>query len=424
MTKQTKQSLTSLPLSGYRILDLTDEKGLFCGKLLADLGADVIKVEPPGGDLARYIGPFYKDIQNPERSLFWFAYNTSKRGITLNINSERGCIILKRLIRTSDVVLESFKPSYLKNRGLGFEELSHVNPRIIMTSITPFGQEGPYSQYEVSELVVWSMGGYTYLCGNPDGPPVQITCGQAYLHGSAEATVATMIALYRREEIGGGGQHIDVSIQASVAKDLLNAPLYGELQGVELKRAGTYRVGLSAGIRARNLWQCRDGYVSFLIFGGSFGARSNRALVEYMDSEGMAPQFMKEIDWDHLDLSQMTQELMDRMERVIQEFFLKHTKRELFVEAENRRMTVYPVNTIEDIYNDHHLADVGFWQKVDHPELGEKIVYPGGMVRSTQEILRQQTRAPLIGENNKEIYQEELGYSDEELSLFRKEGTI
>ena len=137
-------------LDPYRILDLSDEKGVLCGKVLADLGADVLKIEPPGGDPMRHIGPFYHDTPDPEKSLYWFTFNTSKRSITLDITKSDGQKIFKRLAKTADFVIECFSPGYLDRLGLGYSVLSELNPRLIMTSITPFGQSGPYRDYKAT----------------------------------------------------------------------------------------------------------------------------------------------------------------------------------------------------------------------------------------------------------------------------------
>jgi len=154
-------------LSGYRVLDLTDEKGLICGKILSDRGADVIKIERPGGDPARNIGPFYKDIPDPQKSLSWFFTNLNKRGITLNIETADGREILKRLVKTAHFVIESFEPGYMEGLGLGYCDLEKINPGIVMTPITPFGQTGPHAHYQATDIVLWSMGGMQYMCACP-----------------------------------------------------------------------------------------------------------------------------------------------------------------------------------------------------------------------------------------------------------------
>lgn len=169
-------------LDGYRVLDLTDEKGLLCGRMLADLGADVIKIEKPGGDPARFRGPFYKDDPHPEKSFYWFALNLNKRSVTLDVETADGRDIFNRLVKTADFVIESFPPGHMKDIGLGYEALEKINPRVILTSITPFGQTGPYKDWKASELVAWAMGGFMFLCGDADRAPVQIACPQSYFH--------------------------------------------------------------------------------------------------------------------------------------------------------------------------------------------------------------------------------------------------
>jgi len=410
-------------LSPYRVLDLTDEKGLFCAKVLADLGADVIKVEPPGGSSARTIGPFYHDIPHPEKSLFWFAYNANKRGITLNIACEDGREVLKKLVARADIVIESFAPGYMEGLGLGYDDLCRIKPDIILTSITPFGQDGPYRDFQSSDLVCWSMGGFAYLTGDPDRPPVQVSFPQAYLTGANEASVATMVALYYRE-ICGEGQHVDVSIQASVAKNMMNAPLFWEEGGVNIGRAGPFRVGLSLATGQRVIWKCKDGEVSFFFWGGKAGARINRALVEYMDEDGIAPKSMKEMRWDTFDMATATEELFNDFSRHVGKFFLSHTKKDLFEKGIKKMMTVYPVQDATDIAADPHLKERGFWEGLGHPELEGQVLYPNLPFILSEELGKGKTRAPLIGEHNEEIYRGELGISSEEMVTLKELGAI
>jgi crotonobetainyl-CoA:carnitine CoA-transferase CaiB-like acyl-CoA transferase len=214
MREIEKPQKVELLLEPYRVLDLTDAKGLLCGKILADLGADVIKIERPGGDPARNIGPFYHGIPHPEKSLFWFAYNANKKSITLNIESTDGQELLKKLVAKTNIVLESFTPGYMESLGLSYEKLTSVNRQLIMVSISAFGQTGPYKDYKASDIVLVAMGGSMYLYGDSDRPPVRISFPQAYLHASADAAVASVIALYYQQVIGEG-QHVDVSAQES-----------------------------------------------------------------------------------------------------------------------------------------------------------------------------------------------------------------
>ncbi|HEX7475461.1 MAG TPA: CoA transferase, partial [Dehalococcoidales bacterium] len=199
-------------LNSPRVLDLTDKNGFLCGKILADLGADVIKIEKPGGDQDRSMGPFYHHCLDPEKSLHWFAYNANKRGITLKIDSKDGQQILKRLASKADFIVESFAPGYLDELGLGYSDLCTINPRIVFTSITPFGQTGPYKDFKASDLEVMAMSGLMYITGRPDEAPLRISFPQSFLLAAAHAAAASMVAYFHRESTGCG-QHVDVSAQ-------------------------------------------------------------------------------------------------------------------------------------------------------------------------------------------------------------------
>lgn len=411
------------PLSNYRALDLTDEKGLFCGKILADLGADVIKIERPGGDRARDIGPFYHDIAHREKSLFWMAYNANKRSITLNLGTADGRYLFKRLAKTADFVIESFVPGHMTNLGLGFEELRDINPRIIVTSISPFGQTGPYKDYKAPDIVCMAMGGIMSLTGDPDRPPVRISCPQAHLLGAAEAAVGTLIAHYNREA-SGEGQYVDSSIQQSVVWTMLGARGFWDLNGVILRRSGVHRGGLSSSAVQRHTWKCKDGEVTFVIIGGSSGAHTNRSLVEWMDNEGMDVDFLKSIDWDMFDMATADQEFHDRVEKSISQFFETHTKSELFQWAVERSVLLCPVSSAKDLAESPQLAARSFWTDLDHPELGCAIRYPGSFVQGSRSLCRLRRRAPLIGEHNKEIYIGELGLSQDHLGMMKEAGII
>lgn len=410
------------PLSGYRALDLCDESGLFCGRILADFGVEVIQIEKPGGNPVRSRGPFYHNLPDSERSLYWLCYAANKKGITLDIESSDGREIFKRLVKTTDFVIESFAPGFMASLCLNYDSLARIKPDLVMTSITPFGQEGPYKDFQGSDLICWSMGGYTWIVGEPDRPPVQVSFPQAYLHGSAESAVATLIAHYHRLKTGKG-QHVDVSIQASVARDLMNGPLFWEINRLILKRSGPYRVGLTVGAKQKLHMECKDGHVTYLMLGGAIGARDNQNLVEYMDSEGACPPFMKEIDWRKFDMSVASQELLNSFTEAIENFFKTHTKKELFQEAVKRRMTIYPVASVKDISEDPQLEARQFWEKVMDSEMGI-INLPGAPVKLSETPCVKRRRAPHIGEHNKEIYVEELGYSDEDLVLLRQAGVI
>jgi len=410
-------------LESFRVLDLTDHKGFFCGKILADLGADVIKVEKPGGDPARRIGPFYKNIPDPEKSLHWFAYNLNKRGITLDIEATDGKELFKRLAETSDFVIESYPTGYMDEIGLSYLDLSTVNSRIIMTSITAFGHTGPYKDYKGSDIVGMAMGGLAYITGNAEDSPVRISFPQSYLLASAEAAAATMIAHYYRETTGQG-QHVDASLQASVAGKLANAIPTWELNHTLLKREGSYMFGRGAKLRIRLLWHCKDGYITFALMGGKLGAKSNEIVARWIIDEGIAPEFFRKIDWPSLDIAKQTQEDQDRLEEVVAQFFAKYTKADLYRRANQEGVLLCPQSSCKDILENTQLQSRDFWVNVEHPELGDTMPYPGAFLKAsrTPPVIRQ--RAPLIGEHNEEVYKGELGLSDGAMSMMSLAGVI
>jgi benzylsuccinate CoA-transferase BbsE subunit len=410
-------------LESFRVLDLTDHKGFFCGKIMADLGADVIKVEKPGGDPARRIGPFYKNIPDPEKNLHWFAYNLNKRSITLDIETPGGKTLFKRLVQISHFVIESYPAGYLDEIGLGYTALSEMNPRIILTSITPFGHTGPYKDYKGSDIVCMAMGGLAFITGNAVGSPVRISFPQSYLLASAEAAAATLIAHYYRET-SGQGQHVDVSIQASVAGKLANAIPTWELNRTILKREGSFMFGRGAKLRMRLLWRCKDGYITFALMGGKLGAKSNEIVARWIIEEGMAPDFFKKIDWPSLDIARQTQEEQERLEGVVAQFFAKYTKEELYRRANREGVLLCPQSSCKDILENTQLQSRDFWVNVEHPELGASIAYPGPFLKAsrTPPVIRR--RAPLIGEHNDEVYRCELGLSEEEMGTMHLAGVI
>ncbi|MFC2051323.1 CaiB/BaiF CoA transferase family protein [Chloroflexota bacterium] len=408
-------------LKPYRVLDLSDDKGNACGKILADMGADVIKIEKPGGDTARNIGPFYGDIPDPEKSLFWFTYNAGKRGITLNIETTDGQEIFRRLLERADFVIESFSPSYMNRLGLGYSKLSQINPRIIMVSITPFGHTGPYRDFKGPEIVLWAMSGMMYLTGEPDQPPVQVSVPHLYYHAGAQAAAAGLIALCWRTRTGEG-QFIDISMRDSVIWSTLHTQQFWNLNKVNLMREGVRRQYGSAPIR--RLFPCKDGYVVFQLFGGPVLAQGQRALVEWMDKEGMAGETLKNFKWEEVYASKASTAMADEIGEAFYKFFLTKTKSELWQEALKRRFFLAPVNTIGELLESPQILSPNFWLDLEHDELGKNITYPGPPARLSGTPWTTKHRAPLIGEHNKEIYEGELGLTQEGLLVLKQAQTI
>ncbi len=410
-------------LGEYRILDLTDEKGLLCGKILGDLGADVIKIEKPGGDSARNIGPYYGDKPDPEKSLFWFAYNANKRGITLDIETPKGKEVFKKLVDDADIVIESFRPGYLDSISLGYEVLEEINPGIILTSISPFGQTGPYKDYKAPDIILWATGGIMYLCGDSDRAPVQVSSPQAYLSGAAEAAAATMIALYHRETTGEG-QHVDVSIHASIPWIAMEGPEFWPMMQRNIKRTGIFRESHGTGVLERQIWRCKDGYVHFVIAGGPVGARFMPGLLRWLEEEGVNTEAPKEVNWSDFDMHYVSQEACDAIVQPLETAMERHTRREIYEGTRKFRALVYPINTPADNLEDLQLNARGFWKKLEHGDLNATLTYPGPFCKLSETPIRMRRCAPRIGEHNEEVYEKEIGLSKEELIHLKQQGVI
>jgi crotonobetainyl-CoA:carnitine CoA-transferase CaiB-like acyl-CoA transferase len=411
-------------LQDCRVLDLTNELGFLCGKILGDLGADVIKVEPPGGDPSRNMGPFCKGMPHPERSLYWFAYNSNKRGITLNIETNDGKELFKRLIKTADIIVESFSPEHMGELDLGYSVLSQLtHEKIIMTSITPFGQNGPYRNYKASDISIMAMSGSMYLLGDPDRPPVRTSIPVSYMWTGAYAALGTLMAFFHRK-MTGKGQHVDVSAQASAAWSADTGPFYWEAEGTMPKRVGNAIAGRSIhGAIMRAAYPCQDGYICWLIYGARSGGITNKETVKWMDEKGLATDWLKAQDWDKFDPGPAVQKDFDQIMDPVAKFLCGLTKKEFLEQAVKRRIMGYPVSTAKDIMENPQLEAREVWQEVEHPELDVKITYPGPWVKMSESSCGIQRRAPLIGEHNRDIYMKELGLSEDELVVL-KQGRI
>ncbi|KAA1282141.1 MAG: CoA transferase [SAR202 cluster bacterium] len=410
-------------LDPYRVLDLCDERGLLAGKILADMGADVVQVEPPGGSPARNVGPFHGDDPNPEKSLFWWAYAANKRSITLDLENRDGQDLLRKLVAKSDFLIESFAPGYLENLGLDYGQLSAINPRLVMVSITSFGQDGPYSNYQASDIVGMALGGFMYLTGDDDRAPVRISFPHFYLHGGAAGATAAMLA-HTYRVTSGQGQYVDVSCQQAVAKTLAHAPQIWDIEGAILKRMGVYRQ-TSGENRVRINWPCKDGYVNYMVQGGTV-AYSTRALLAWMKEDRFDTSDLDAIDWEKMGYGAITPELMAQLGGPLGDFFRGHTRAELVQGSLDRRILLFPVATPSALEGHPQLDARGYFRELDHPELKESVRYPGAFIKSGDgsDIAGVYRRPPLIGEHNIQIYQEEMGLSSLELETLKRGGVI
>ena len=414
-------------LSCYRILDLTTDRAFICGRALSDFGAEVIKIEKPGGDPARFRGPFYKDQADPEKNLTWFAFNSNKKGITLDIETPEGKEIFRKLVKTADAVLESFAPGYLDGLGLGYEDLSQINPGIVLTSMTGFGQEGPYRDYKDPDIVVRALGGLIYTAGYEDRPPLTVSYHHTHYLGAMNGAVGTMIALSHRA-LTGKGQHVEGITQQAldiVCSAEIEGPyaLFGEIPtrhgraraAVTLKDGSTFYNPL--------LWECKDGYIALNLLLNPTAAKNNLSMMDFIKQDGIDIGSFESWAWEEKSWEDMSREQAEELMEILGKFFRNHTKDELLKLATENRFQLGPCNNAGDVLKYPQLMDRGFWKEIEHPELGKSLKYPGGAVMTTQGYVGIRHRAPLIGEHNDEIYQE-LGLSAAELATLKANQVI
>jgi crotonobetainyl-CoA:carnitine CoA-transferase CaiB-like acyl-CoA transferase len=411
-------------LDGLRVLDLADDSGVLCGRALADLGADVVKVEPPGGDPGRRVSPFADNRPEPERSLTWLAGNVNKRGITCDLDVASGRALFRRLAERADVVIETCPPGRLDAIGLGYRDLSAINPGLILTSITPFGTDGPLAACPASDLEVTAASGSLWLAGSPGRPPVRNTLPQSPAWAGMYAAMATLMAVLARETIGLG-QHVDVSAQASMVTAISHAPIFWDLLGQDPTRSGPYLSGRSvAGAQFRNIWPCRDGYVTFALYGGPAGRHTSKALVAWMEERGGAPEALGGVDWEGFDVATAAPETVRELEAAIGPFLLTLTKAEFFEGVIRHNMLGYPAATVEDVWRDEQLAARDFWQDVEVPWGRGSLPFPGSFARFDGARPPIRRTAPRVGEHNAEVYGTELGLTAGELVALREAGVL
>ena len=389
-------------LSPYRVLDLTNERGQFAGKMLADLGADVIKVEPAQGDPSRNRGPFVDDIPGPDRSLRWLAWNTNKRSVTLDLSERSGRNRLLQLAQTADIVLESFAPGYLDELGLGYETLSEANPRLILVSISPFGQSGPYRDYRATDIVLWAMSGNMSITGEPAGPPAHVSDdGQSFLHAGGDAAIGALIALTQRARTGRG-QHVDLSIQEAASRGLYQVTGSWDMTRRNLTRE--YRPNVGGG-ELPWTWQCRDGHVIWLCAVGPGAEQRLGGFFAWLDEIGEGLE-LQSVDWENLPLEEMTAEDWEPLRRLFADLFINRTKQELYEAATRRNFLLYPSATPADTLANVQLRARGFWRDVEHPDLGRSVRFPGALAQGDGPIPAQTHPAPRPGQHNEEVLAE------------------
>ena len=411
-----------LPVLPFKVLDLTEGGHNLCGRLLGDMGADVVRVEPPGGSPTRLRGPFASGAKDLlQHSLYWAAYNSNKRGITLDISSQKGQEILSKLISESDVILESFSPGYLECLGISSDFLDSCNSKLVHTSITPFGSSGPHSQFISTDLITSAMGGMPYLSGDKDRPPVRISFPQAELNAGSQAFAGTMAALWQSNRTGIG-QRVEVSEQVAVIWTLMNATPFPPLEKMDMKRAGTFRQ--RGPIEARHVYKCKDGHVTIL----AQAATLDKLLKWMIDEDEVPPDVASydPISWNITTDSQTnSREIYEfkRLEEFLEKFMLMKNKSELFDRAVSDKLLLAPCNTVQDISKSLQLESRNYWVDLYHPELEREIRHLGPPIRLSKTPFRLRCPSPSIGQHNEEIYGE-LGLNSDDQFQLNEQGVI
>jgi crotonobetainyl-CoA:carnitine CoA-transferase CaiB-like acyl-CoA transferase len=404
-----------MPLDDVRIIDLTHyTAGPFATRVLSDYGADVIKIERPGtGDPARMLPPFYRDQPGLERSGLFLFLNTNKRSVTLDLKSERGKEIVKDLVRNAHILIENFSPGTMEALGLGYDDLKKVNPNLVYTSLSNYGQTGPYRDYIGMEINLYGMGGNMIGAGDVDHEPVKTAGRMVNYHAGYVAALATAMALHDVEVNDVPGDYLDVSI-FETATHSIDGRL-GRLMGYQHTGHLAGRPSRASAVGG-GVHPCADGY--FLITGG---ARFLPAIIHMIGMD----ELLQQPEWATAGARAHPDRIDEFLTHLIP-WTLERTKAEIRVEAEKAGVLGGPLNSIEDLMNDEQFVHRQFFQEIDHPETGP-IKYPGyhfKLHRDGGEPMPKRRRAPLLGEHTEQVLCGDLGLTPKDLAALKRDKII
>ena len=383
----------------------------YCAKLFADLGADVIKVEPPDGDALRRRGPFPNDEADPERSGLFAYVNTNKLGITLNVESRRGREILAELLFTADILIEQNSPAWMAEGELDYGHLHAAHPSLIMTSITPFGQDGPWRDYLGNDFIVQHTGGIAFHNGArardlEAEPPIVIPGYMGEFAGGLAAAAATMCALVSQAD--GEGEHVDIALQEVLAMHFQVDITRVTYTGIPPSRSAS----AIPSVPYVGQQPAADGYIDYVVRTEEQWRNLLAVLgnPEWSENELFADMRGRSEHWDAL-------------EPLIRQETQRYPKEQLFRDSQARGVSAAAVNTVADAAEAAHFHDRGSFVEFDHPALG-RVRCPGAPIRFDGDFWGMRRPAPLLGQHNREIFSERLGYSDEKLAALTEAGVI
>jgi len=404
--------MTKKALGGLKVIECSDLRtGPYAAKLMADLGAEVIKVEDPArGDEARRYGPYPGDSPNPEKSGLYLWLNANKLGITLNLRTVLGRKILKELLKQADVFIEEMPPSVSKELGLDYESLKKLNPQLVVTSITPFGETGPYKDYKAYEINCSAAGGLSNATGYPDREPLIFPISAGDYQAGVAAASASLVAVLVRRRIGRG-QHVNISEAEVLADDHAGQYLIRYIyQGVSGNRRGHH-----AGYfyYPCSCLPCRDGYMILI-------APQSGQWIRFVELMGNPEWSQKP---RYRNRRAMFEEYPDEADALLIPWLKKHDKEEIFALSRENHLPFSPVRTIDEMVNDPQFKEREFFCSLSHPEVGT-LQYPGTAYKLSKTPARLERPAPYLGENNREILCGRLGYSEDELIKMKEYGVI
>ena len=396
-------------LDGIRVLDLSQGvSGGYCTKLFGSLGAEVIKVEDPSqGDLSRRMGPFFEHLPNGETSATHLYLNTSKKSITLNLNTTSGTETLKRLLVSADVLVENFQPGVMASMGLDYPQVESLNPRLVMASITYFGQTGPYKSYKGNSMVGFAVTGQMHMTGDPDKEPLVGAGYQPEYQAGLHAYDAVLAALYWRET-SGKGQHIDVSVMEAMAYyHEFAITTWTHVKALSIRAGNNYPVGN----HPLTIYPCKDGYISI----SCVTPRQSESLFLLIERPDL-------IDDPKLGTGTSRWGNKDEFDEIILPWLMERTMDEIVTAAQDLRIPCTYVPTFGQLFQDRQLRARDYWVALEHPLVGRH-TYAGAPFKMDQTPM-QLTRAPLLGEHNEEVYCGDLGCSKEDLVRLRERNII
>ena len=351
---------------GLKVLDLAQGvSGPFCAKMFADLGAHVVKVEPPGGELARSMGPFPDDFPHPEKSGIFLALNTNKLGITLNLELAEGRALLLRLVENAELVIENFAPHYLPGLDLDFATFQSRNPELILTSLTPFGQSGPWADFQANNLLITNLSGFSRDHPGPVDdlerqPPLQLAAHQSDFIAGLTAAAATVTALNRQHQLGGGGQ-LDVS-EMEVLSLLPQTGLTEYSRGNPPKGRHKSVAGIES---LRAILPCRDGYVSI-------SPRQQDQWERFVEMMGN-PEWVQDI---RFATRTSRVENWSELEPLLAQWTSRQAKEDVYRQAQAQHIPSFPLNTVPDLLGSPQFQAREFFIESNHPVAGT-LTYPG-----------------------------------------------